>query len=111
MTGKPIVRREQADQDISQAADYYVAEGGERLELRFVDALDAAFEHLERNPGMGSLRYAEKLRHSDLRFWAVKRFPYLIFYVDQPTHIDVWRVLHDKRDLPLLLQDGVSADE
>ena len=24
----------------------------------------------------------------------------LIFYVEHPDHIDVWRVLHGKRDIP-----------
>jgi len=32
------------------------------------------------------------LRHSRL-----KRFPYLVFYFDGEEHVDVWRVLHEKR--------------
>jgi toxin ParE1/3/4 len=32
-----------------------------------------------------------------------------VFYVERPDHIDVWRVLHDTRDIPAWMQepDGV----
>ncbi|RVH02752.1 type II toxin-antitoxin system RelE/ParE family toxin, partial [Sinorhizobium meliloti] len=32
-------------------------------------------------------------------------YPYLIFYRDQPDHVDVWRVLHAKRDIPQWMQE------
>ncbi|RVI93967.1 type II toxin-antitoxin system RelE/ParE family toxin, partial [Sinorhizobium meliloti] len=52
-----------------------------------------------------SLRYAYELGLPDLRSVSLKRYPYLIFYRDQPDHVDVWRVLHGKRDIPQWMQE------
>jgi toxin ParE1/3/4 len=30
----------------------------------------------------------------------VTRFPYLVFYFEREDHIDVWRVMHVRRDIP-----------
>ena len=38
-----------------------------------------------------------------LRIVTVADFPQLVFYVEAPTHVDVWRVLHGERDLPSTL--------
>ena len=100
MSPKPIIRREQARLDIEGAADYYFHEGGQSLELRFIDAVEAAIRHIATHPATGSARHAELGGGRDLRFWQVKRFPYLIFYIEQSEKIDVWRVLHAQRDLP-----------
>ena len=40
-----------------------------------------------------------------LRMWSLKRYPYLVFYVEQDDHIDVWRVLNSHRDIPVWLRD------
>jgi len=31
-----------------------------------------------------------------------------VFYVEQPDHIDVWRVLHGQRDIPTWMQQADS---
>ncbi len=41
----------------------------------------------------------------ELRSWPLKRYPFLVFYVEQPDHIDVWRVLHGQRDIPSWLRE------
>lgn len=47
-----------------------------------------------------------------LRFWPLTRFPYLVFYVERDDHIDIWRVLHEQRDIPAwLVTDTDSADQ
>ena len=48
----------------------------------------------------GATRYADLLKLRDLRFWPIKDFPYLIFYLERDAHIDIWRVLHAYRDIP-----------
>jgi toxin ParE1/3/4 len=45
------------------------------------------------------LECAHELGLPGLRSRSVGRFPYLIFYVEQPDHIDVWRILHARRDI------------
>lgn len=65
--------------------------------------LEAAFARLARRPRVGSPRYAHLV--PGLRFWGLRRHPYLIFYVEQPRSVDVLRVLHAARDLPAALRE------
>ena len=62
-------------------------------------------EHLGRHPATGSPRYAHELNLPGLRSWPLTRYPYLIFYVERPDHVDVWRVLQGQRDIPAWMQD------
>ena len=103
--GKPLTRRAQADADVADAIDYYVGESTAAA-LGFVDALEAAYAHIRRAPATGSPRYAHELNLPGLRFWSLKRYPYLVFYIERADSVDVWRVLHAKRDIPSWLQDG-----
>ena len=43
-----------------------------------------------------------------LRSWPLTRHPYLVFYLERPDHIDVWRVLHGQRDIPAWLLEPDS---
>nr|WP_305793101.1 type II toxin-antitoxin system RelE/ParE family toxin [Sedimenticola hydrogenitrophicus] len=97
--------RTRADQDVREAVDYYLREAGERVALAFVDALERAFLHVASHPASGSTRHVHALDLPGLRSWPVKRYPYLLFYVDKDDHIDVWRVLHDQRDIPAWLRE------
>ena len=36
---------------------------------------------------------------------AVEALPYLVFYVERGDSIDVWRVLHGKRDVPARIRE------
>lgn len=104
MTVRRVNRRERAQRDIDEAAGHYLEEGGDALALRSIDALEAAIQHVAKHPATGSPRYATRTNTPGLRFWQVKRFPYLIFYVEREDHVDVWRVLHGQRDIPAWLQ-------
>ena len=79
----------------------YLNEKTELAALAFVDVLERAFLHIGRHPATGSMRYGYELDLPGLRCWPVKRYPYLVFYVERADHIDVWRVLHGKRDIPV----------
>jgi toxin ParE1/3/4 len=104
VSDKPVVLRERADLDIEEALARYLAEAGQRVAMGFVDALDRAFAHPARHPATGSPRYAHELDLPELRVWPLKRYPYLVFYVERDDHIDVWRILHGERDIPAWLQ-------
>jgi len=108
MIAKIVLRRRQAQLDVMQAADYYFDEGGAELELRFIDAVSAAIARIGAQPGIGSPRYSAQLSFDGLRSWPVKRFPYLIFYVEREDQVDVLRVLHGQRDLPEWLSEPAS---
>jgi toxin ParE1/3/4 len=104
MKPKPVIPRALADRDIQAVIDFYLSEQAEQAALAFVDMLEQTFLHIGRHPAAGSLRYAHELGLPDLRFWPVKRFPYLVFYLEREEHIDVWRVLHAERDIPTWMQ-------
>jgi len=97
---KPIVPGELANHDINEIIGYYLGESAEQAAYGFIDALEEAYAHIGRHPATGSPRYAHELNLPGLRFWPLSRYPHLVFYVERPDHIDVWRVLHGKQDIP-----------
>jgi toxin ParE1/3/4 len=103
MSAKPVVRRAAADGDIGEAVDYYAAESVEAAD-RFIDELKRNVDLISKSPRIGSPRYSHALNIEGLRFQKLGRFPYLIFYVEREDYIDVWRVLHEHRDIPNHLQ-------
>lgn len=105
MTTKPVVPRIRANRDVEDAVAYYVGEHAEKAALGFIDALEQAYAHISRHPATGSPRYAHALDLPGLRSWPVARYPYLVFYVERPRHIDVWRVLHAQRNIPAWMQE------
>jgi len=101
---KPVIPRALAAQDVEQTIEYYLEEQAVDAALGFIDALERAYDHIARHPASGSPRLGHELNLPDLRSWPLKAFPYLVFYLETPDHIDVWRVLHQKRDIPASLQ-------
>ena len=89
-----------AANDIDGAAAYYHKEAGQQIALDFVDALEAAINHLRQQPLAGSLRFAYELEIPELRSWPLRKFPYLIFYVPDDDRVDIWRFLDAQRDIP-----------
>lgn len=105
MTAKPIFRRQAAEQDIADAVTYYLSEAGEAIALGLIDALEAALDQIRLNPKAGSNRYAHALQIEGLKAWPLKRYPYLVFYMEFPAQIEIWRVLHSQSDIPAWLAD------
>lgn len=110
MKVKPVVPREQASQDVDDAIVYYLDEASSAVALGFIDALERAYTHIARHPGTGSPRYGHELDVPALRSWTVSPYPYLVFYVERPDHIDVWRVLHGQCDIPAWMQDPEALE-
>ncbi|WIG54684.1 MAG: hypothetical protein OJF61_000470 [Rhodanobacteraceae bacterium] len=102
---RTIIRRQLARTDIEQAAAYYFDTAGLAVAERFVVAVETAAAHAATHPEAGSARYAQTLDRPGLRFWSVKGFPYLVFYLDGGDYLDVWRVLHAERDIPAWLRE------
>lgn len=101
--------RAAAERDVDEAVASYRDDAGSQTALDVIDSLEAAIAHLCDYPLSGSLRFAFELEIPDLRSWALPRFPYLIFYVSDNHRIDIWRVLHARRDIPTYL--SVEAEE
>jgi toxin ParE1/3/4 len=111
VTRKAVVPRALARADVEAAADFYRKECGAALALAFVDAVEAALNHVGQFSASGSPRIGVELDLPDLRCWPLKRFPYLVFYIEHPDHVDVWRVLHARTDVPGWLRTPESADD
>ena len=98
--GKPVVLRARARSDIDEAVEHYLAEAGSAVALAFIDALDDTRRRIGEQPASGSPRYAHELDIPGLRVQSTGKFPYLVFYVEKDSEVDVWRVLHTARDIP-----------
>ena len=108
MTAKPVIPRALANVDVDSAIDHYFIEGGQQVALDFIGALERALTHIADRPATGSPPYAHELNLPGLRAWGVTRFPYLVFYVEYGDHIDVWRVLHQSRDISAWMREPVE---
>jgi len=102
---KPVRLRRLAADDIEAAIDHFLEAAGNGVASGLIDALERALHQISRHPHSGSLRFSYELDIPELRAWPLARFPYLVFYVEREGEIDVWRVLHTRRDLPATLAD------
>lgn len=103
MKSKPIVPRERSNADVEAAIDYYLGEEAVKAAMGFIAALERAYAHIGRYAATGSSRYAHELNLPGLRSWKLTGYPYLIFYVEREDSVNVWRVLHGQRDIPVWL--------
>ena len=100
MTAKPVIPRARAHADVNLAVEYYADEAGADVAVGFIDALEQAYTCIGEISAAGSTRWAHELNLPGLRTIGLKGFPWLVFYLEFETHVDVWRVLHAKRDMP-----------
>ena len=104
MSGKPVVLRERARRDIDETIERYLSKAGPTVALNFIEALEDTLRQISEQPASGSPRHAHELEIPGPRFRSIGRFPYLVFYVERESGIDVWRVLHGARDIPAWMQ-------
>ena len=104
-----VVKRIQAERDLEEC---FVFIGTRDLDagFDFLAAAEQTFDFLAGMPFIGSgrrFRAARFRRHRDLRQWPVKGYEdYLIFYRPTAGGIEVWRVLHARRDI-----EGIFAED
>ena len=108
MSKKPVRPRELARRDVEAAVDFYSREAGAAVAVGFIDALRAAYRAIAEQPSSGSPRYAHELALPELRTRMLRRYPYIVFYVEHEDFIDVWRVLHAHRDIPGSMDESES---
>ena len=100
-----MIPRAKAREDVDSAVAYYAQEAGADVALAFIDALEQAYGFVGERPEAGSPRWAHELNLPGLRAVRLKGFPWIIFYFAFEAHVDVWRVLHAKRDMPAWLAE------
>lgn len=99
MRDKPVIRRGLADEDVDAVIRYYQNRSAQAT-LGFIDALEQSYKLISAEPGIGSPRHGYELALPGLLSQKMDKYPYIIFYYERVDHIDVWRVLHEKRDIP-----------
>lgn len=100
--------RPRADRDIDELADFLAEQAGLDTGLRFLNELYATLALLASQPEMGWRANLHSLRLVNVRTFRVSgRFRHiLIFYRHEPlAGIEILRVIHGSRELPLLLDD------
>lgn len=88
---KPSILDADAEAELDDAIDWYNRQQpGLGLELEL--EVRRAIVRIEHDPGIGA-RYES----TDYRFYRVKRFPYLMYYMDQPDSAWITAIAHHKR--------------
>ncbi|MYE35279.1 MAG: type II toxin-antitoxin system RelE/ParE family toxin [Gemmatimonadales bacterium] len=110
-TPTSIILRASARRDVDHAIVRYLESAGPEVALGFIDALESALAHVAHNPGSGSPRHGQELNLPGLRSWLLSSYSYLIFYMEGEGVVDVWRILHGRRDIPESLRrdDGPAS--
>ena len=100
---KPVLQSAVAQADIRAAAEYYRDQAGHQVAAALIGAVEQVVQQIGMWPGSGSSRFAEMLDLPSVRTVALHQFPYIVFYAELPGHVEVWRVLHNRRDVPRVL--------
>ncbi len=95
----PVIPRERAHQDVEEILSYYDSQAGEIISTDFVRELSLAQMHVSKFPKTGSTRLCEKASLPGIRVWSLKKYPHQIFYRIEAGRLDVWRILHSRRDI------------
>jgi len=99
-----IYRLDLAERDVLEHFEYLLTESPEAA-LRFVDAVEAAFERLADMPLIGVSRPFAKPGLEDLRMWPIPDFEkFLIFYRPVVDGIEAVRVLYGMRDITAVME-------
>jgi toxin ParE1/3/4 len=100
-----LVIRDSADKEITNGLVHYLSQAGDKVASDFLDKFKAGLAHIAAFPESGATRYRSLFPEIDLRFWRIKTFPYLIFYIIRGDHVDVIAVLHAFSDIPNILAE------
>lgn len=92
-----------AEADLIRQFRYYLVDhDAPTVAVRFRESLIASIEQLRAYPEMGT-KFAGSI--SGLRSWPVKGFEAIrIYYVNNPGHLVVVRILHGKRSIRQILK-------
>ncbi|MEQ1607175.1 MAG: type II toxin-antitoxin system RelE/ParE family toxin [Pyrinomonadaceae bacterium] len=102
---KPVIPRMQAEDDLDQICEHFLSAAGTDAVVDCLLDFDKAIALISQFPGTGSPRYGYEASLEGMRYWPMKRFPYLIFYVETEHSLDVWRVMHSSMDIQSGLED------
>jgi toxin ParE1/3/4 len=94
----PVIPRERAHQDLEDILNYYDCQAGVVIASDFIREFSLAQTQVSKYPKIGSTRLCEKLNLTNLRVWSLRKYPHQIFYRVETDRVDVWRILHSRRN-------------
>ena len=99
MTVRTIAPHRHAMTDVHDIICYYREQVGAAIAENFAIEIDEAYTRIKQHPNIGSPRPALDLDIEGIKSWTLKRFPHQIFYEIQGDHVQLWRILHPRRDI------------
>lgn len=87
---RPLVIRPAASRDVDDAATWY-EQRRDGLGLRFLGEVDRIFRRIEDGP----LQYP--MVEEEVRRALLRKFPYTVYFIEEPAQIVVLAVLHCSR--------------
>jgi toxin ParE1/3/4 len=96
-----VIHSQQAREDLLSIW-LYVAEDNPRAADRLLDDIDKKCDLLGKNPKLGQARPDIA---SQMRYFPVKN--YVILYQEQPSGVEIVRVLHGSRDLEAIFHSDL----
>jgi toxin ParE1/3/4 len=111
MTSKPLVTSAPALGDIMATIEHYKSEVGPWIADRFAGDLQSILVRIGQFPAAGSPRYAHEVNFPGLRSMRLRRFPFLLLYVERADRVEILRVLHARRDIPVSLGGDEPSDD
>ena len=104
---KRALRSASASADVLSTLDLYLVEAPHAAQ-GFIAALEKAVGQIERQPGIGSPRYAHELDMPGLRHWTLSRYPYALFYLVHDARLDIIRLVHMSHEIPQSLRESTD---
>ena len=89
-----------ADQDTHRVINYYIDLQAAKAGKEFLVAVENAYKFIGRFPDAGSKRLGISMQLPELRTWSLTKFPYSVIYMCDAQEVDIFRLLHHKRDIP-----------
>lgn len=108
MNPKPVVLSDRALVELAQIVRRYSSTASADVARSFAGAVRDAVQHLRLFPATGSTRWDLPLYWPELRSWPVSGFPYLLLYAESDDTIDIYRILHNARDIPESLREDME---
>lgn len=101
------VIRPSARNDILRQYEYYFLEGVPDIAVRFIDAVHESISRICQMPGIGAPKQLMNPKLYGLRVWPVQEFEEIrIYYLTGNEEIKIIRVLHGRRDIHAILEEG-----
>ena len=92
-----------ANQDIHSVINHYIDLQAAKAGTEFLIAIEKAYKFIGRFPDAGSKRLGISVRFPELRTWSLTKFPYSLIYMCDAQGVDIFRLLHHKRDMSSFL--------